>query len=239
NLDELKNQITKSTSALFEPTLDYVIVKVPRWNFDKFEGSDRRLGLQMKSVGEVMGIGRSFQEALHKAAQSLEIKRNGLGADGKGLKDYDKIIDKLTNASWDRIFVIYDAIQIGIPLSRIHEITKIDMWFLKQYEELHLLEKEISLHTIESLSRDLLLEAKRKGFADRQIAHMLDCWEREVYKKREKLKINRIYKLVDTCAAECKAMTPYYDSTFEDEIETVDGKRYSANESIVTNKKKI
>ncbi len=239
NLDELKNQITKSTSALFEPTLDYVIVKVPRWNFDKFEGSDRRLGLQMKSVGEVMGIGRSFQEALHKAAQSLEIKRNGLGADGKGLKDYDKIIEKLTHASWDRVFVIYDAIQIGIPLSRIHEITKIDMWFLKQYEELHLLEKEISLHTIESLPRDLLLEAKQKGFADRQIAHMLDCWESEVYKKREKLKVNRIYKLVDTCAAEFKAMTPYYYSTFEDEIETTDGKKYSDNESVVTDKKKI
>ncbi len=136
NLDELQNQITKSTSALFEPTLDYVIVKIPRWNFDKFEGADRTLGLQMKSVGEVMGIGRSFQEALHKATQSLEIKRNGLGADGKGYKNYEQIIEKLTFASWDRVFVIYDAIAMGIPLSRIHEITKIDMWFLKQYEEL-------------------------------------------------------------------------------------------------------
>ena len=130
-LDELENQITKSTSALFEPTLDYVIVKIPRWNFDKFEGSDRTLGLQMKSVGEVMGIGRSFQEALHKATQSLEVKRNGLGADGKGYTDYDTIISKLKIASWDRVFVLYDAIQIGIPLTRIHEITKIDMWFLK------------------------------------------------------------------------------------------------------------
>ncbi|MEL0299825.1 MAG: carbamoyl-phosphate synthase large subunit, partial [Flavobacteriaceae bacterium] len=129
-LDELNNQITQSTSALFEPTLDYVIVKIPRWNFDKFEGSDRTLGLQMKSVGEVMGIGRSFQEALHKATQSLEIKRNGLGADGKSYTDYEQIIDKLTHASWDRVFVIYDAIQMGIPLSRIHQITKIDMWFL-------------------------------------------------------------------------------------------------------------
>ncbi|MFT7667174.1 MAG: carbamoyl-phosphate synthase large subunit, partial [Patiriisocius sp.] len=133
HLDELDNQITKSTSALFEPTLDYVIVKIPRWNFDKFEGSDRTLGLQMKSVGEVMGIGRSFQEALHKATQSLEIKRNGLGADGKSYTNYEQILDKLKNASWDRVFVIYDAIQLGIPLSRIHEITKIDMWFLKQY----------------------------------------------------------------------------------------------------------
>ncbi len=239
HLDELDNQITKSTSALFEPTLDYVIVKIPRWNFDKFEGSDRTLGLQMKSVGEVMGIGRSFQEALHKATQSLEIKRNGLGADGKGYKNYDQIISKLTIPSWDRVFVIYDAIQLGIPLSRIHEITKIDMWFLKQYEELHFLEKEISTYTIESLPKELLLEAKQKGFADRQIAHMLDCWESEVHKKRSAQGINRVYKLVDTCAAEFKAMTPYYYSTFEAEIETPDGERYVANDSIVTDKKKI
>ena len=182
SLDELGNQITKSTSALFEPTLDYVIVKIPRWNFDKFEGSDRSLGLQMKSVGEVMGIGRSFQEALHKATQSLEIKRNGLGADGKGYKDYDTIIQKLKVASWDRVFVLYDAIQLGIPLKTIHEITKIDMWFLKQYEELHYLEKEISKYTIESLPKALLLEAKQKGFADRQIAHLLDCYVCVVHK---------------------------------------------------------
>ncbi|MEB8329442.1 carbamoyl-phosphate synthase large subunit [Flavobacteriaceae bacterium KMM 6897] len=239
NLDELDNQITKSTSALFEPTLDYVIVKIPRWNFDKFEGSDRTLGLQMKSVGEVMGIGRSFQEALHKATQSLEISRNGLGADGKGYKDYDQIISKLTIPSWDRVFVIYDAIQLGIPLSRIHEITKIDMWFLRQYEELNFLEKEIEKYTIESLPKDLLLEAKQKGFADRQIAHMVDCYESEVYNKRSSLGINRVYKLVDTCAAEFKAMTPYYYSTFEAEIETADGKRYVQNDSIVTDKKKI
>ncbi|MFI2742843.1 carbamoyl-phosphate synthase large subunit [Zhouia sp. PK063] len=238
-LDELDNQITKSTSALFEPTLDYVIVKIPRWNFDKFEGADRSLGLQMKSVGEVMGIGRSFQEALHKATQSLEIKRNGLGADGKGYKNYDQIIEKLTHASWDRVFAIYDAIQLGIPLSRIHEITKIDMWFLKQYEELHLLEKEVSTYTIDTVSKELLLEAKQKGFADRQIAHMLDCWESEVYNKREHLGIKRVYKLVDTCAAEFKAQTPYYYSTFEDEIETADGNRYVANESEVSDKKKI
>lgn len=239
SLDELDNQITKSTSALFEPTLDYVIVKIPRWNFDKFEGSDRTLGLQMKSVGEVMGIGRSFQEALHKATQSLEIKRNGLGADGKGYKDYETIIEKLRVPSWDRVFVIYDAIQLGIPLKRIHEITKIDMWFLKQYEELHFLEMEISKYTIESLPKALLLEAKQKGFADRQIAHMLDCYESEVHSKRTDLNINRVYKLVDTCAAEFKAVTPYYYSTFEEEIETADGKRYVANDSEVTDKKKV
>jgi carbamoyl-phosphate synthase large subunit len=238
-LDELDNQITKSTSALFEPTLDYVIVKIPRWNFDKFEGSDRTLGLQMKSVGEVMGIGRSFQEALHKATQSLEIKRNGLGADGKGYTDYNQIIDKLTNASWDRVFAIYDAIAMGIPLSQIYEITKIDMWYLKQYEELFLLEKEISTYKIDTIQRDLLLEAKQKGYGDRQIAHMLDCLESQVYNKREELNINRVFKLVDTCAAEFKAMTPYYYSTFENDLVTADGKRFVDNESVVSDKKKI
>ena len=238
-LDELENGITKSTSALFEPTLDYVIVKIPRWNFDKFEGSDRTLGLQMKSVGEGMGIGRSFQEALHKATQSLEIKRNGLGADGKGYTDYNQIIDKLTNASWDRVFAIYDAIAMGIPLSKIYDITKIDMWYLKQYEELFQLQKEISTYSIDTISRDLLLEAKQKGYGDRQIAHMLRCLESEVYKKRDELKVQRVFKLVDTCAAEFKAKTPYYYSTFENEIETADGEVIIANESIVTNKKKI
>ena len=239
NLDELDNQITKSTSALFEPTLDYVIVKIPRWNFDKFEGSDRTLGLQMKSVGEVMGIGRSFQEALHKATQSLEIKRNGLGADGKGYKSYDQIIDKLTHASWDRVFVIYDAIQMGIPLKRIHEITKIDMWFLKQYEELYAMEKEISTFKVDTLPRNLLLEAKQRGFADRQIAHMLGCLESAVTSKRDELKINRVYKLVDTCAAEFVAQTPYFYSTFENEMELPDGTRFAQNESVVSDKKKI
>ena len=239
NLDELQNQITKSTSALFEPTLDYVIVKIPRWNFDKFEGADRTLGLQMKSVGEVMGIGRSFQEALHKATQSLEIKRNGLGADGKGYKNYEQIIEKLTFASWDRVFVIYDAIQMGIPLSRIHEITKIDMWFLKQYEELYFIEKEISQYKIDSLPKELLLEAKQKGYGDRQIAHMLGCLESQVYKLRDEMNIKRVYKLVDTCAAEFKAQTPYYYSTFEAEIQTADGKRFVDNESKVSDKKKV
>jgi len=238
-LDELENQITKTTSALFEPTLDYVIVKIPRWNFDKFEGADRSLGLQMKAVGEVMGIGRCFQEALHKATQSLEIKRNGLGADGKGYTQYDDIIQKLTVASWDRVFVIYDAIQLGIPLQRIHDITKIDMWFLKQYEELYQLEKEIASHKIEDLSKELLLEAKQKGFADRQIAHMMGCLESEVYNKREALGVKRVYKLVDTCAAEFMAQTPYYYSTFEEEMQYADGTTTIQNESIVSDRKKI
>jgi carbamoyl-phosphate synthase large subunit len=239
HLNELQNQITQTTSAFFEPTLDYVIVKIPRWNFDKFEGSDRTLGLQMKSVGEVMGIGRSFQEALHKATQSLEIKRNGLGADGKSYTDYNQILSKLEYASWDRVFVIYDAIQLGIPLSRIHEITKIDMWFLKQYDELYSLEKEVSKYDIKSITKELMLEVKQKGFADRQIAHMLKCLESEVYTKREELKVNRIYKLVDTCAAEFEAHTPYYYSTFEADVIDANGEKVSANESVVTGKKKV
>ena len=207
--------------------------------FDKFEGSDRELGLQMKAVGEVMGIGRSFQEALHKATQSLEIKRNGLGADGKGYSNYDQIISKLKHASWDRVFVIYDAIQIGIPLSRIHEITKIDMWFLKQYEELYFLEKEVSTYSIETITKELLLEAKQKGYGDRQIAHMLSCLESQVYNKRKDFNINRVYKLVDTCAAEFEAKTPYYYSTFESQMTTKEGLTVTDNESVVTDKKKI
>ena len=239
SLDELNNQITKSTSALFEPTLDYVIVKIPRWNFDKFEGSERTLGLQMKSVGEVMGIGRSFIEALHKATQSLEIKRNGLGADGKGYTDYQQVIDKLTYASWDRVFVIYDAIKMGISLERINEITRIDMWYLRQYESLVNLEKEISDFNIDTITKDLMLEAKQKGFADRQIGHMLGCLESTVNKKRKTFNINRVYKLVDTCAAEFKALTPYYYSTFEEEIQLSDGTVFTQNESQASDKKEI
>lgn len=135
--------------------------------------------------------------------------------------------------------MIYDAIQMGIPLSRIHEITKIDMWFLKQYEELYFIEKEISQYKIDSLPKELLLEAKQKGYGDRQIAHMLGCLESQVYKLRDEMNIKRVYKLVDTCAAEFKAQTPYYYSTFEAEIQTADGKRFVDNESKVTDKKKV
>jgi carbamoyl-phosphate synthase large subunit len=228
NLDELENQITKTTSAFFEPTLDYVIVKIPRWNFDKFKGSNRELGLQMKSVGEVMGIGRTFQEALQKACQSLEIKRNGLGADGKELRNQDEILHSLKHASWNRLFHIYDAFKLGIPLKTIQKITRIDPWFLNQIDELIELENEIQRHNLDNLPKPLLYEAKQKGYADRQIAHLLNCWESEVFKKRQEFNIQRVYKLVDTCAAEFPAQTPYYYSTFEDK-----------NESVVTDKKKI
>ena len=237
-LDELNNQITKSTSALFEPTLDYVVVKIPRWNFDKFKGSDINLGLQMKSVGEVMAIGRSFQEALQKACQSLEIKRNGLGADGKGLTDQDKILHSLANPSGDRIFRVYDAMRLGITTKKIFEITKIDYWFLHQIEELVELEKLIEKYSIEEIERDLLLTAKMKGYADRQIAHLLGCLESQVFDKRKELSVNRVYKLVDTCAAEFEAQTPYYYSTFEMN-KILNGKKIAENESVSSDKKKI
>ncbi len=237
-LDELNNQITKNTSACFEPTLDYVVIKIPRWNFDKFKGSDTTLGLQMKSVGEVMAIGRSFQEALQKGCQSLEIGRNGLGADGKEITNQDEILNRLQYPSSDRIFRIYDAFRIGIPIQRIHDITRIDFWFLRQIEELVVLENEIKRYSVESISKDLLLEAKIKGFADRQIAHLLRCLESKVFNLRNSMKINRVYKLVDTCAAEFVAKTPYYYSTFEMDKE-VDGERFAENESISSKKEKI
>ncbi|HEY4800777.1 MAG TPA: carbamoyl-phosphate synthase large subunit, partial [Bacteroidia bacterium] len=225
NLDELKNQITKSTSAYFEPTIDYVIVKVPRWNFDKFKGTDRHLGLQMKSVGESMGIGRSFQEALQKACQSLEIKRNGLGADGREAGDQKTILENLEKPLWNRLFHVYDAFKIGIPFKTIHKLTKIDPWFLNQIEEMIALEKEIEKYTLENIPREILLEAKQKGYADRQIAHLLRCLESQIYKKRQDLNIRRVYKMVDTCAAEFEAKTPYYYSTFEEENESIPSKK--------------
>jgi carbamoyl-phosphate synthase large subunit len=229
NLDELSNSITGTTSAYFEPSIDYVIVKIPRWNFDKFKGADRKLGLSMKAVGEVMGIGRNFQEALQKACQSLEIKRNGLGADGKELKDQAQILYSLANPSWNRLFHVYDAFKLGISFRTIHDLTKIDKWFLKQIEELIHLEAEISKYKLNNIPRELMDEAKKKGYADRQIAHLLDCLESDVFHKRyQEMGIKRVYKLVDTCAAEFAAKTPYYYSTFGDE-----------NESIRSEKKKV
>ncbi|MDX2362878.1 MAG: carbamoyl-phosphate synthase large subunit [Crocinitomicaceae bacterium] len=228
HLDELSNQITKTTSALFEPTLDYVIVKIPRWNFNKFPGTNRELGLQMKSVGEVMAIGRSFQEALQKACQSLEINRNGLGADGKELTNQNELLHSLEHPSWNRLFHIYDAIKLGIPFKTIQEKTKIDNWFLRQIEDMILMEKRIEKFHLDNIPQNLLFEAKQKGYADRQVAHLLRCLESEVYTKREEFGINRVYKLVDTCAAEFEAQTPYYYSTFEYE-----------NESVVSDKKKV
>ncbi|MBL7870163.1 MAG: carbamoyl-phosphate synthase large subunit [Cyclobacteriaceae bacterium] len=228
NLDELKNAITGTTTAYFEPALDYVVVKIPRWNFDKFQGVDRRLGLQMKSVGEVMGIGRNFQEALQKACQSLEIRRNGLGADGKEVTDQEDLLYSLKNPSWNRLFHIYDAMKLGISMKTILNLTKIDKWFLDQIWELIEIEKEIEGYDLQTIPAELMRKAKEKGYADRQIAHIFDCLESEVHARRKELGINRVYKMVDTCAAEFEAKTAYYYSTFDAE-----------NESIVTDKKKV
>ena len=228
NLDELKNQITKTTSAFFEPALDYVVVKVPRWNFDKFVGADRHLGLQMKAVGEAMGIGRNFQEALQKACQSLEINRNGLGADGRELKKRDDLLHSLENPSWNRLFHIYDAFKLGISFSTIQKLTKIDKWFLEQVEDLIKVEEEISKYALNEIPHSLMKEAKEKGYADRQIAHIVGALESEVFNRRREMGIHRVYKLVDTCAAEFEAQTPYYYSTFDEE-----------NESVSSDKKKI
>jgi carbamoyl-phosphate synthase large subunit len=235
NLDELTNAITGTTSAYFEPALDYVIVKVPRWNFDKFKGADRTLGLQMKSVGETMGIGRNFQEALQKACQSLEIKRNGMGADGKELRDQDAILYSLANPSWNRLFHIYDAFKMGISFKTIQQLTKINKWFLNQIEDLVRVEKEMEKFSIHTIPTVLLEEAKHKGFADRQIAHTLRCLESEVYDKRNAVGIKRIYKCVDTCAAEFEAKTPYYYSTFGQEGASA----VLDNESVSSTKKKV
>lgn len=216
NLDELKNQITQTTSAYFEPALDYVIVKVPRWNFDKFKGGNDTLGLQMKSVGEVMSIGRSFTEALQKACQSLENDALGLGYYGKSLMGSTELIEYIKIPKWDRIFRIKDALMQGVTVKTIATATGIDRWFLYQIQKICDLEKQISKYTIENLPEDLLKEAKKNGFGDEQISRIMrNCTEEQVYEKRKALGITRVYKMVDTCSAEFEAKTPYFYSTFE------------------------
>jgi carbamoyl-phosphate synthase large subunit len=228
-LDELKNQITKTTSAFFEPALDYVIVKIPRWNFDKFQGCDDTLGLQMKAVGEVMGIGRSFQEALQKACQSLENNRIGLGADGKTWVSTDDMVQGIKTPSWDRLFRIYDALKLGVPLKTIQDLTRIDPWFLNQVMELVETERKVRKLSLEEIDYALMRDLKEKGYSDLQIAWITQTTEDEVYAYRTRqLKIRRVYKLVDTCAAEFAAQTPYYYSTFD-----------ATSESVVSDRKKI
>ena len=229
-LDELKNPVTKTTSAFFEPSIDYTIIKIPRWDFNKFKGADKTLGLQMKSVGEVMAIGRSFQEALQKACQSLEIKRLGIGADGYELKKLEPIIHSLENPSWDRIFHIHDAMALGVPITSIQKITKIDRWFLEQIYEIVKTEREVKKYTLDNIDPEILKVAKEKGFADAQIAHLLGggVTDTDVYNKRTSLGINRVYKMVDTCSAEFSSPTNYLYSTFDGE-----------NESVITEKKKV
>jgi len=229
NLDELKNQITKTTSAYFEPTLDYVIVKMPRWNFEKFWGADDRLGLQMKSVGEVMAIGRTFLEALQKACQSQESNRAGLGADKKEWMRTQDILDRLEKAGADRIYRLKDALRLGVPEKTVHKLTKIDPWFIKQIKRLVKIEEKIQRFNVaEDIPEDFFREVKTLGYSDLQIAWLLRIEEEEVTRQRKKLGIIRTYKVVDTCAAEFEAKTPYFYSTFDSE-----------NESIPSDKKKI
>ena len=217
SLDELKNQITQTTSAYFEPALDYVIVKVPRWNFDKFKGANDTLGLQMKSVGEVMAIGRNFKEAIQKACQSLENEAVGLGYYGKSLMKSEDLVEYIKTPKWDRIFRIKDALMAGSTVKSIAQATGIDRWFLHQILQICNLEKEIATHTLETLPENLFKEAKKCGFGDVQISKILhgDCTDDQVYEKRKALGITRVYKMVDTCAAEFEAKTPYFYSTFE------------------------
>lgn len=221
-LSELKNQITKTTSAFFEPALDYTIVKIPRWNFDKFPGAKQSLGLQMKSVGEVMGIGRSFIEALQKGCQSLENNRIGLGADGKNWTKTEDIVAGLEKPNAERLFRIKDALALGMPVKSIQKLTGIDPWFLRQIEKLVILEKELEKYKLEDVPAEFLRELKQHGYSDAQIAYVVkdEVSEDEVYALRKKYGINRHYKLVDTCSAEFEAKTPYYYSTFDGENES-------------------
>ena len=231
SLDELKNQITKTTSAFFEPALDYVIVKVPRWNFDKFKGANDTLGLQMKSVGEVMAIGRSFTEAIQKACQSLENNAIGLGYYGKSLMHADEIVEYLKIPKWDRIFRIKDALMLGISVKTICQATRIDRWFIYEIQKIVDIEKEIAKYKLESLPIELIKKAKQHGFSDEQICKIMqDGSEDALYEKRKAAGIRRVYKMVDTCSAEFEAKTPYFYSSFENQ---------GTNESKVSDKKKI
>jgi carbamoyl-phosphate synthase large subunit len=238
NLDELKNQITQSTSAYFEPALDYVIVKIPRWNFDKFKGADDTLGFQMKSVGEVMGIGRSFAEAVQKACQSLENEAVGLGYYGKSLMHADELIEYIKIPKWDRIFRIKDALMAGASVKRICESTKIDRWFIYQIKKICDCENEIAKYNLQSLPDEVLKEAKLLGFSDEQIVRIMQEEDAEIiFERRQAMGLTRVFKMVDTCSAEFQAKTPYFYSTFENK--PVNESKLISNESKVTEKKKI
>jgi carbamoyl-phosphate synthase large subunit len=230
-LDELKNPIVQTTSAYFEPALDYVIVKIPRWNFDKFKGANDTLGLQMKSVGEVMAIGRSFTEAIQKACQSLENNAIGLGYYGKSAMKAEELLQYMKTPKWDRIFRIKDALMLGISVNTISKETGIDRWFIYEIQKICNIEKELSNYWLEDLPIDLLQQAKVHGFSDEQIARIVnDASEEEIYEKRKAEGITRVYKMVDTCAAEFEAKTPYFYSTFEEG---------HTDESKVSDRKKI
>jgi len=243
SLDELKNQITKTTSAYFEPALDYVIVKMPRWNFDKFKGANDTLGLQMKSVGEVMAIGRSFTEALQKACQSLENNAVGLGYYGKSQMHAEELIEYIKIPKWDRIFRIKDALMMNVSVGTISKATGIDRWFINEVQKIVDIEKQISKYKIDTLPLSLLSKAKQLGFSDQQISLIMqDANDELVYEKRKAAGIIRVFKMVDTCSAEFEAKTPYFYSTFEGGngvAQSLGSNSSVSNESKASNKKKI
>ena len=230
-LDEIPNDITKETPASFEPTIDYCVVKIPRWAFEKFPGANPVLTTQMKSVGETMSIGRTFKEALQKALRSLEIGRFGLGADGKDKAELigpiENIRQRLIIPTAERVFYIRHALQAGMDIEEIYQLTKIDRWFLSNIKDIVDLEKEISsfvtnssgLTASKTLPVELFRKAKEYGFSDRQLAYLTGVNQDDVRALRKKMGIEVSYKLVDTCAAEFEAWTPYYYSTYETEDE--------------------
>ena len=219
-LDELKNDITRETPACFEPSIDYVVTKIPRFTFEKFPKADPTLTTQMKSVGEAMAIGRTFKESLQKALRSLEIGRFGLGADGKDLTpDLDTIRQKLRVPCAERIFFIRYGFLAGLTLEDIHELSSIDPWFLEHIRLIIEEEKRLASLALPLAPADFR-RAKRFGFSDRQLGHLLKTSEPEVRKARKAAGIIPTYRLVDTCAAEFEAFTPYYYSTYGDEDET-------------------
>lgn len=220
-LDEIDNDITKKTPACFEPSIDYTVVKVPRWAFEKFQGTDETLTTRMKSVGEVMAIGRTFAEALGKAMRSLENGRGGLGADGKDEFKEHKFDQMLAVPNEHRLFYIAEAFRRGYSVDQIHHYTKVDPWFLGRIERMIAVENSLRGRALDSLSDEELRVAKQHGLSDVQIAHLTDSTEDSVRAVRKALKVKPSFKAVDTCAAEFEAHTPYFYKTYEDENEVV------------------
>jgi carbamoyl-phosphate synthase large subunit len=218
-LDEIPNAVTRKTLACFEPALDYCVLKIPRWPFDKFHYSDRRVGTQMKATGEVMAIDRSFEGALMKALRSLEIGVYGLRLRGMELLSEMEIEEKLRTPTDERVFVIAEAFRRGWQVEEIHQLTKIDRWFLRKMEKLIAMETRLRGRTMDELTPELLLEAKRMGFNDHHLSELTGLQETDLRARRQQFGIRPVYKIVDTCAAEFEAVTPYYYSTYETEDE--------------------
>ncbi len=226
NLDEIKNDVTKNTPASFEPALDYIVTKIPRWPFDKFKRADKRIGTQMKSTGEVMAIGRTFEESLQKAVRSLDIKRQGLCGDGRKTWPLEKAIEGLKTPTHDRLFQLYDALKHGVSIEEINRLTDISPWFLCKINNILEMEKRLQETGSKSVQKELIFRAKRLGFSDFQLATLLNT-DQDGLRKRRKKAVVPVYKMVDTCAAEFEAKTPYYYSSYEsvDEVPMTAGKK--------------